>query len=100
MDKEVYYGEDNIFLRTDDGLHYKPKNVIYANEKRTIYNLLADNKTVYDENSDSKIEFYGENIKSDIFYYGFIMPQNEKGQMERLLFVMRFYNSVEFILYC
>ena len=100
LDKEVYYGEDNIFLRTDDGFHYKTKNVIYANEKKTIYNLLADNKTVYDENSNSKIEVYGENIKSDIFYYGFIMPQNEKGQSERLLFVLRFYNSVEFILYC
>ena len=81
LDKEVYYGEDNVFLKTEDGFHYKTKNVIYANEKKTIYNLLADNKPVYDENSSSKIEVYGENIKSDIFYYGFIIPKNEKAQI-------------------
>jgi hypothetical protein len=100
LNKEVHYCADNIFY-TKIGLKYYPKHPLSEKNRLLIKELKKiDGKFNLNSKKDSDrlTTFYNENIKDDIFSYGFIRFQNEKYSVDDVLFVITFYNNLEFVL--
>lgn len=99
LKKEVHYLADNVFVRINSTGYYCPMNPISDKAKLLLDELKKGNKSFSSPKDSNRITtFYNENIKDDIFSYGFIRFQNDKLSVDDILFVITFYNNLEFVL--
>ena len=98
LNKEVLYFADNAFYMKK-GVNYHPKNPIPKEIKPLLDELDKGNRIIRSTKDLNRIAtFYNDNIDSDVFSYSFIRFQNKTTSSDDVLFVLKFYNNVKFIL--
>ena len=98
LSKEVLCFADNVFYMKK-GLNYYLRNPIPEYSKPLLDELNKGNRIIRSKRDLNRIAtFYNDNIESDVFSYSFIRFQNESNLSDDVMFVLKFYNNVEFIL--
>lgn len=98
LKKEVLYLADNVFY-TKIGLKFYPKHPIPEYSKPLLDELKKGNRIIRSKRDLNRIAtFYNNKIESDVFSYSFIRFQNESNSSDDVMFVLKFYSNVKFIL--